>query len=120
MLCRSILVRAVVSTMTFRAAKEAHTVIPTTSRRVIDKAHEYLPVMVPKGARRAGAWNRLRAVATTLALAASVPRPLALALFLARAGLLAGQGLALTRQQLLLQLRLLHTGASLSYCCMRP
>ena len=51
--------RAKVSTMTFRAggaaaaAKEAHTVIPTTSRRVIDKAHEYLPVMVPKGARRA-------------------------------------------------------------------
>ena len=68
--------RAVVSTMKFRAggaaaaAKEAHTVIPTTSRRVIDKAHEYLPVIVPKGARRAGAWN-LRAVATTLALAAT-------------------------------------------------
>ena len=62
--------RAIVSTMPLRAgraaaaAEEAHTISPTTSRRVIDKAHEYLPVIVPKGARRARARNRRRAVTT--------------------------------------------------------
>ena len=53
------------------AAKEAHTVISTIGRWVGEIAHEHVTVPVPNGAWRAGARNRLRALATARALAAT-------------------------------------------------
>ena len=53
------------------AAKEAHTVISTIGRWVGEIAHEHVTVPVPNGAWRAGARNRLRALATARAPAAT-------------------------------------------------